>query len=338
MIAGLSSPLPRSLEELIEPGLAARLDRLDLLSRKMLAGKLPGERRSKRRGRSVEFDDFRNYIPGDDLRHIDWNVYARLDRLFIKLFREDEDLALHVLVDASASMNAGTPSKIVFAHQLAMALAYVGVVNQNRVSVATFGGVDRDGEGSRAGASLRQLSPVRGRPGVARIGRFLLESLASAERAASGNVGAIIDLNRALRTLAQSRAGKGIVVVLSDFLTPSADETGYIAGLNALAASEAGGYDSYCLQVLAPAEIDPRKDAERGLVGDLRLTDIESGTGAEVTVSTALVARYRARFGAYVDGVARACRARGIAHFVVPSDSRVDELVVGTLRRGGMLR
>ena len=107
MIVRTPDQKPKTLEDLIPPGLAATLDRLDLVSRKVFAGKLPGERRSKRRGRSVEFDDFRNYAPGDDLRHIDWNVYARLDRLFIKLFREEEDLALHVVVDVSASMQAG---------------------------------------------------------------------------------------------------------------------------------------------------------------------------------------------------------------------------------------
>src|SRR5262245_27948309 len=103
MLAPSRAPGPRTMEELLGAGLIGALDRLDVLSRKVFAGKLPGERRSKKRGQSVEFDDYRNYVPGDDLRHIDWNVFARLDRFFVKLFREEEDLALHVVIDASAS-------------------------------------------------------------------------------------------------------------------------------------------------------------------------------------------------------------------------------------------
>ncbi len=328
MLVGVSGKVPSTLEELLGRDLAARLDRLDLLSRKMLAGKLPGERRSKRRGRSVEFDDFRDYIPGDDLRHLDWHVLARLDRLVIKLFREDEDLALHLLVDASPSMNAGEPGKLAFAHALAMALAYIGVVNQNRVGVATFGGAGSGG--------MRQLAPVRGRPGVRRVAEFLLASLRSAGE--SGATPAPDSMNRALRTLAQTRAGKGIVVVLSDLLSPGGLPSGYLPGLNALAVGEGGGYDTSIIQVLSPGEVDPRAERERGLTGDLRLTDVETLRGAEVTLSPALVARYRARVQAYVEDARRACRARGIAHYLVTSDTRIDQLVIGALRRGGMLR
>lgn len=351
MIVGPVETLPRTVEELLGRDLAARLDRLDLLSRKMLAGKLPGERRSKRRGRSVEFDDFRDYVPGDDLRHIDWNVLARLDKLFIKLFREEEDLALHVIVDASASMNAGggegPPNKLVYAHQLAMALAYVGVVKQNRVSVATFG----QANGQGATSSLRQLSPVRGRTGVHHVAAFLLESLDAAQNASAGLGGGTIatvgvqsppDIAKALTTFARTRRGKGIAVVLSDFLTPSADVAPLLSGLNAIALTEAGGFDSYCLQILSPGELDPRPltnlGGARGLIGDLRLTDVETGRAAEVSISPALIARYRARVDQYIAEVRKACRARGIGHFLVSTNTPIDELVVTSLRRGGWLR
>ena len=116
----------------------ARLDQLDIVSRKILAGKMKGERRSKRRGQSVEFADFRNYVVGDDLRFIDWNIYARLDKLFLKLFLEEEDLALYVLVDMSKSMDWGDPNKALYAKQVAAALAYIGLVNYNRVNVVAM--------------------------------------------------------------------------------------------------------------------------------------------------------------------------------------------------------
>src|SRR6201992_4077870 len=120
---------------LLSPQFMARLDQLDLVSRKLLAGKMRGERRSKRRGQSVEFADYRNYVVGDDLRFIDWNIYARLDKLFLKLFLEEEDLSLYVLVDVSKSCDFGNPNKAHYLKQVAAALGYIGLVNYNRVSI-----------------------------------------------------------------------------------------------------------------------------------------------------------------------------------------------------------
>src|SRR5512140_1667684 len=125
-------------EALLTSEFMARLDQLDLLSRKLLAGKMKGERRSKRRGQSVEFADYRNYVVGDDLRFIDWNLYARLDRLFLKLFLEEEDLALYVLVDVSKSCDYGQPNKAFYLKQVAAALGYIGLVNYNRVTMAAM--------------------------------------------------------------------------------------------------------------------------------------------------------------------------------------------------------
>ena len=131
---------PERVDDLIGNELMARIGQLDLVSRKIFSGKIQGERRSKRRGQSVEFADFRQYVHGDDLRFIDWNIFGRLDRLFLKIFLEEEDLSLVVAVDASASMDWGDPSKFVFAQRLAMALGYIGLVNHNRVTLAAFGG------------------------------------------------------------------------------------------------------------------------------------------------------------------------------------------------------
>src|SRR5579859_8131036 len=125
-------------KSLLDPGFMARLDQLDIMSRKMLAGKMKGERRSKRRGQSVEFADYRNYVVGDDLRFIDWNIYARLERLFLKLFLEEEDLALYILLDVSKSGDFGTPNKAFYMKQVAAALGYIGLVNYNRVTIAAM--------------------------------------------------------------------------------------------------------------------------------------------------------------------------------------------------------
>src|SRR2546421_2476224 len=121
---------------LLDPAFMVRLDQLDVMSRKLLAGKLKGERRSKRRGQSVEFADYRNYVVGDDLRFIDWNVYARLDRLFLKLFMEEEDLSLYVIMDVSKSCDFGDPNKALYIKRVAAALGYIGLVNYNRVTIS----------------------------------------------------------------------------------------------------------------------------------------------------------------------------------------------------------
>src|ERR1700749_1343258 len=149
-------------ELLLDPAFMARLDQLDVMSRKLLAGKLKGERRSKRRGQSVEFADYRNYVIGDDLRFIDWNIYARLDRLFLKLFLEEEDLSLYVLVDVSKSTDYGNPHKALYLKRVAAALGYIGLVNYNRVSIAAM-----------AEGIVAETGAMRGRRQVARMIDFI---------------------------------------------------------------------------------------------------------------------------------------------------------------------
>lgn len=326
MLAPASTPRPKTLDDLLGPEVLARLDRLDVLSRKVFAGKLPGERRSKKRGASVEFDDFRSYIPGDDLRHIDWNVYARLDRFFIKLFREEEDLALHLVIDASASMDAGSPSKLVFAQKVALALAYIGLVNQDRIEISIVNAPGR--------RPVQQLTPLRGRRSLSRITDFLLNNVWPPEGADSG-AASPGSLSGAFKALALSRRGKGVMVVLSDFLV----REDLREGLNYLAGGGGrggGGFDVYCLQVLSPGEIDPAKESG-GVIGDLRLTDAESGAAAEVTVSSTLLKRYKQRLEAHTENLRRACAARGMSHTVIASDTDVASLLTGYLRRRGLL-
>ncbi len=361
-----SSPKsPRSLDDLLGPSLIAKLDRLDLLSRKLLSGKLPGERRSKRRGRSVEFADFRQYVPGDDLRHIDWNILGRLDKLFIKIFREEEDLSLHIILDASASMDAGatsgtnitTPSnaaqssndsesKLTYAAKLGAALAYLGLVNQNRVSMSAIGLASR----ARPGL-LRQLAPLRGKANVRRLGAFVLELLDDAQRreALPGTQDPAQLAQQhaaALRTIGQTSAGRGICVFISDLLVASNMSTEApnkggetdLHSLSYLIGSSPGTYDTWCLQTLSPGELDPTLLASSGLIGDLRLIDIETNRGLEVTISPASIAQYKASLQRHLDICKRACLSRGIAHALVRTDTPVEQLLLGTLRRGGLLR
>lgn len=330
---------PRDPDELLESALCARLDRLDVRSRKVFAGKLPGERRSKRRGQSVEFDDFRPYVPGDDLRHIDWNVMARLDRLMVKLFREDQDLSVHLVLDLSPSMLAGArgeePAKAVYAARLMAALAYVGLVNNNRVTLTTFG----------TPGGVRRLAALRGRRGIERAVRFMLDELGAAGGGlapAAGGVGGggagdgpgrvFASAMARVATMARER---GVLVLISDMLFAD----GLEEGLGYLAAGGAGaaGFDAACLQVLCADERDPARAREAGLVGDLRLTDIETGRAAEVTVSPALIAAYRRRLEAHLSRVGRACAARGLRHSVISTQTPVHGVIDGALRDDGLV-
>ncbi|MDX2147289.1 MAG: DUF58 domain-containing protein [Planctomycetota bacterium] len=335
------------VDALLDPRLAARLERLDVFSRKILSGKLLGERRSKRRGRSIEFDDFRDYTPGDDLRHIDWNAYARLDRLFIKLFREEEDLALHLVVDASPSMDTGNPNKLLFALRLATALGAIGLANQNRVSASVLGrrvapktlaAIDA----SPPAASSNQLPfaslrPLRGRTSLHALARFFAAALdpsASTNSEPLSLVPAPADLNTSLRSLASRGLGRGICVVMSDFL----DEPGVDAGLRALAATDPGVMDIYCLHVLSPGEVNPELERDAGLQGDLRLTDAETGRAREVTVSPALIARYRRSVDRFCADLRARCLSLGLAPLRVTTDAPIERVVLDSLRRGGLLR
>jgi uncharacterized protein (DUF58 family) len=342
VLASPATRRPTTIDELLPPQLAAALDSVDVVSRRVFPGKLQGERRSKARGRSVEFEDFRPYVPGDDLRHIDWNVFARLDRFFIKIFQEEQDLAVHVVLDASASMDAGNPNKLLFAQRVAMALGYAALAGNNRVAAWIFGGA---GAGATASAGLRAMEPVRGRRAAQRLGRFLIDHTFAARSGTTGLAApgdlAAGEFTAAMRAIARSRTGRGVVVLLSDLLIPGGYEEG-LALLGGSAASATGGqWDVLLLQVLAPGELDPLTETDgqggRIMLGDLRLTDVETGRVAEVTLTPDLVERYKARLAEYQRRLAQFAASRGMTHLVVRSDADVANLVIDELRRRGVL-
>jgi uncharacterized protein (DUF58 family) len=295
--------MPAATEQLLPTELLAKLDAVDLISRKILAGKMRGERRSKRRGQSVEFADFRNYVTGDDLRMIDWNIYARLDKFFLKLFLEEEDLSLYVVVDQSGSMDYGDPNKAMYAKRVAAALAYVGLVHQNRVNVF---GITANG--------LVESGPMRGRPRVPRMLDFLgkLEPTGKA------------DLGQALKRFTQTARLRGIVIVISDFL----DKGGFDSSLKYIAS---GRYDLFTIQTLSPQEIDPT------LQGDLRLKDVEDLTQAEVSINAPLLKQYKQTLNAYCLGLKDYVTRRGGNYLFSSTAVPFDTLVLAYLRRRGLL-
>jgi uncharacterized protein (DUF58 family) len=305
-----------------------KLERLSLISRKLRSGRMKGERRSVKRGTSIEFADYRNYTAGDDLRRLDWNAYARLERLFLKLFQEEEDLTVHVLVDASRSMDwgdtegdAGGPlalpgrsegaegradtNKLLYAKRTAAALSYIALAGFDRVTVAAF---NRQG--------MQRFAPSRGKGHAVSLLRFVAGIQATGET----------DLDASLRAYAAYARYPGLCFVLSDFFTAH-------GGTDGLTALQAGGHEIQVLHTLAPAEVHP----ELALVGDLRLRDSETGATQEVSIDPGLLDLYTAKFTAWQGALENFCRRRGINYFQVTTDTPFEDLVLHYLRQRGIV-
>ncbi len=297
-------------DSLLDPAFMHRLDRLDVMSRKVLTGKMQGERRSKKKGQSVEFADYRSYVIGDDLRFIDWNLYARLDKLFLRLFMEEEDLSVSVVLDVTASMDYGDPNKLLYAKRVAAALGYIGLTHYNRVNMYTFADTITD-----------MAQGMRGRRPIPRMLEFLQMQQPISGEAASGN------LANACKRLALVQRQPGVIIMLSDFF----DKGDLNQALRYLGGEK---HDVYAIQLLSPQEVDPAKG---NVLGDLRLRDIEDGDIAEVSVSPALLKRYKANLQAYCQFVREQCLRRGVAYMISETDVPFDTLVLKYLRQRGLL-
>jgi uncharacterized protein (DUF58 family) len=298
------APVTESSVRLLDPEFMSKLERLALMAKRVKLGVTQGERRSKRRGSSVDFSDYRDYVQGDDLRHIDWNIYGRLDSLHLKLFEERQDLTLHLLVDASQSMGFGTPHKLDFAKRLAAALGYIALAGYERVSIEAF-----------SGDSFQRVTPCRGKGSANKLFSFIESIEADGGTALESACTGYLSRNRA----------KGVAVIISDFF----DEAGFEACLRQLNQT---GSDLYAIHVLAPEEIDPR------LRGDLKLIDSETEAFAEVSVSRALMKKYKANRDSFCESVRRFCATRGAGHVAISSDASVEDLTLDLLRKGGMVR
>lgn len=294
---------------LFDPTFMRRLEQLSLVIRRLRSGQRQGEHRSRRRGNSVEFADYRNYTPGDDLRHLDWHIYARLERPFIKLFEAEEELSVHLILDASGSMNWPEDevglNKWHFARRLMAALGYITLSGGDRLSLT----------------HVQQTAHHSWRPRTGRGHVHTLFSHLSGLEAAGPT-----DLDTALYnlTVGPSRTRAGLLFIASDFLTE-----GYERGLAAL---QSAGYEVNVLHVLSPDEIEPV------LGGDLRLQDIESNGYREVTINGDLRALYQQKFTAWRDGLEQYCFARGMNYVTLSTAQPFEAVVLGHLRQRGFVR
>jgi uncharacterized protein (DUF58 family) len=284
------------VQQFFSPEFLGQLERLSLASRRMLRGRVKGERKSPRKGHSVEFCDYRAYGVGDDLRYVDWNIAGRLDRFYVKLFLDEEDLCLHLLIDASASMGFGT--KLGYAARLAAALGFVGLVNLERVGVGVVR--DRIAEG---------WPPTRGRNQFLPLVEFL------SRLRASGGTG----LNEGLGTYAMRAREAGLAVLISDLMDPG----GYEAGLRALLERR---FDVHVVHLLSPEEIEP------SFGGDLQLIDAETGETQELTLDADALRAYRKRTQDFFERIEGFCRTQEIGYRRVVTDTPLEEFMLSELK------
>jgi uncharacterized protein (DUF58 family) len=246
-----------------------KITQLTLAPTTMRAGLMKGDRRSTKRGSSIEFSDYRDYVKGDDLRRLDWNIYARLDRPFVKLFEEEEDLAVHILIDYSTSMfwGEGDQHKMLFTLRLAGAIGAMALSANDRCTIAAL----------KNHTKAAQFGPVRGVQHLARLLPFLESLLTHPPNHPTGT-----DLNLSLKSFSQGARRPGLVFLLSDFFSP----TGFQSGFNQLIGH---GYEVTAMHVLHPDELDPP------FAGDLSLVDSETGQVQEVSVDGMMRQEYQKR-------------------------------------------
>lgn len=284
-----------------------KLNALTLVAERVRAGRMRGDRRSSKRGTSIEFADFRNYVPGDDLRRLDWNIFARLDRPFIRLFEDEEDLAVYILLDGSSSMDwgEGDENKFTYGIRLAAALGSIAL-----------------GSGDPCRFEMLAGNPVRSSFGPARGAHQTLRLLSHLGTLSAGGE-TVLDAD--LSRFAISRRRPGLVVLISDLLDPA----GFRDGLNRLLG---WGHQVVVIQILAPDEFDPH------LAGDLKLIDREFGTSQEVTLDPVVLAGYRRQLEIWLKEIETFCHSRGVGYARASTGSPWDRFILRELRAEGVVK
>jgi len=294
--------------ELFDANTLYKLEQLSLVANKVRVGVMKGDRRSSKRGSSIEFADYRSYVQGDDLRRVDWNVFARLERPFIKLLEEEEDLAVHILIDSSLSMDwpesPEEENKFVYGLRLAGALGHIALTSGDQLFITLM-----------QNGNSQLWGPHRGRTNAMRMLMVLEQAKASG----------VVDLNRAASRYAYRNYRPGLLFLISDFFSPG----GYQGGLNLL---ESRGFEVVLIHVLSMAEIDP------SIRGDVKLIDVETGAEAEMTLDSATLARYRRRLVSWQTEMADHAARRNIHYVPVNTSFPWEKLILQTIRTKGILK
>lgn len=307
-LLGRAESAPRvSDEDLFDEGFLKRLELLQVIARRLFRGRQRAERKTRKVGSGLEFADHRDYSPGDDIRYLDWTVWVRLRSALIRLFEEDEDLPIRVIVDVSDSMSTRGAAKLRYAKQVGAALAYVGLANLDRVGLTCM-----------SGATHVTLPAIRGKGRIFRVFEFLK----------SVDPGGPTDIRQGCSRVAAESAQPGLTIVLSDFY----DLEGAFEGLNLLRFRK---HEPVAIQIIDPAEADPTTS---GLRGDVTLLDCEGGERRDVTMSPRALRAYADAHERFCAQLEQSCRSRGIGYVRANIDVPFDDLVLRMFRMGGILR
>lgn len=278
------------------------ITQLSLAAKRRVAGFAAGEQRSPSRGGGIEFADYREYQPGDDIRRVDWAVFLRLRRLLVKLCAEERELTLMLMLDTSRSMRFGQPDKLWAAARLAAVLAGIALHDGNRAGVVAFG------------PHLQEvLRPERRRTSLASV----IGAVARLEPAAT------VDPVVCMREFAAHYARKTMAVLLSDLLFAE-----WAQVLGGLAAS---GCEGYVIQMLAPEELEPP------FLGEVTLVDAEGLGEIPLHLGEEIARKYRLELAVFLREVRRACHRQNLWHTMLPSDRPLDRALHTSLRQGGPL-
>ncbi len=305
-VLGRRGPAPSkaSSDDLFDDEFQRKLDYLALVSKRVYAGRMRAERRTKKSGSGVEFADHRDYQPGDDFRYLDWNVYQRFDRLLLRLYEEEEDLAIYFIVDASSSMGFGDAKKLRYAKRVAAALAYVGLANLDRVSIV-----------STTDKVMDRMPATRGKARIFKVFRFLRELEPEGHT----------DLGDAMKTFVAQNKRRGLAVLISDLYDPQ----GFEKGINVLRYNK---FDPFVVHVADKEEAHPK------LSGDVLLYDCETGDEREVTVTAKVLERFAEVYEQYLADIERFCTSKQVPYIQADVNVPFDELILRVFRRGGFLR
>lgn len=290
-------------EQLFDNEFLKKLEYLELIARRLVFGKEHAQRISSRKGASIEFKDFREYTPGDDPRSVDWSVYARLGELVVKLYRQEQELDLVVLLDKSSSMRFGDPDKFNYAQKLSAALAYIGMCNMDSASVIPMAGTIDRGRGR-----------VRGRGAIFR----LLEEISAIEP------GGTTDIAASVRSLVARVKRPGLVVLISDFY-------GLQNAQQAIDQLRFQKHQVYVVQVASPWELNPQ------IRGELRMIDVETKDASDLVVTDSLLKKYKAAYEQFGTDLRRYCMKYAIGCSLAPTDVPFDEFLTNVLQRGGLV-
>ena len=289
---------------MLNPEFLTQLEQLRIHCQQPFRGKFRGDRRSLNRGTGLEFADYRLYEHGDDLRYLDWNVYARLEKLFIKLYQADEELAVSILIDISQSMAFGDPEKLEYAKQVAAALGYIALANSDRVALYTL-----------AERLFSVLPPTYGKSQYSRFQKALTTLEASGTT----------HLTECLKHLAAYQPKAGVVIILSDFL----DHAGYAKGINSLLGR---GFVVNLIHIQCLEEIDPPP------AGEWRLEDAETGETKEITINEDTITHYRNRQTEFCDNLHHFCTKQGVGYIRIHTDVAVESVILQDLQHTGFIQ